>query len=98
MNLFRQLANKVGFVHKDQMQDAIRTALVGFQAAALSRLTGDWTTGTLSADSAARKDLKVVTNRSRNLRDNNPYAKAFMRMAKVNIVGEEGMNFRNRAK
>lgn len=74
-----------------------RAAINGFQAAALSRLTNDWATGTLSADAQARNDLKTLIARCRDLRDNYDYAKKFLSMARNNVIGT-GVHFKNKAK
>lgn len=75
----------------------MRAAINGFQAAALSRLTNDWATGTLSADAQARNDLKTLISRCRDLRDNYDYGTQFVRMAKDNVIGT-GVHFKNKAK
>ena len=73
-------------------------ASTGFSAAALTRLTNDWTTSTLSADAQARNDLRTLIARTRDLRDNNDYAKKFVGMAEGGIVGNSGVHFKNKAK
>jgi lambda family phage portal protein len=73
-------------------------AVANFQAAGINRLTQSWTQTTLSPDSQARSDLKIVRNRSRQLRDNNDYAQCFATMLKTNVLGEAGIHFRNKAK
>ncbi len=93
MSFIRSIANRFGWMHKDQF----RAAVNGFHAAALSRLTSDWSTSTLSADSQARNDLKSLIARTRDLRDNYDYAKQFVRMAKNNVIGT-GVHFKNKAK
>lgn len=94
MSFFQSIANRFGWISKAQY----RAAINGFQAAALSRLTQDWATGTLSADAQARNDLKTLIPRCRDLRDNFDYARAFVRMLKSNVLGHAGMHFKNKAK
>lgn len=94
MSFVTAIANRFGLMTKSQ----VRAAIVGFQTAALSRLTNDWATGTLSADAQARNDLKTLIARCRDLRDNNDYGKAFVRMLKSNVLGHGGIHFKNRAK
>jgi lambda family phage portal protein len=93
LSFIRSIANRFGWMHKSQF----RAAVNGFQAAALSRLTNDWSTGTLSADAQARNDLKTLIARCRDLRDNFDYAKKFLSMAKNNVLGT-GVHFKNKAK
>jgi lambda family phage portal protein len=85
------IARRFGYLPQSQVRAA-------FQAAALSRLTNDWTTSTLSADAQARNDLRTLIARTRDLRDNYDYAKAFVRMAKTNVLGHAGIHFKNKAK
>lgn len=94
MGLFQSVAKKLGYIPTSQ----VRAAINGFQAAALGRLVNDWSTSTLSADAQARNDLLALIARSRDLRDNYDYAKAFLRMCKTNVLGQSGMHFKNRAK
>ncbi len=92
--LVTRLLNRVGLYRKVQ----VREAMANFQAAAINRLTASWTQTTLSADAQARTDLKTLRNRSRELRDNNLYAKRFLSTLKKNVLGQSGMHFRNKAK
>lgn len=93
MSFIRSIANRFGWMHKSQ----VRAAINGFQSAALSRLTNDWSTSTLSADAQARNDLKTLIPRCRDLRDNNDYGSQFVRMGKNNVIGT-GIHFKNKAK
>ncbi len=91
-----QIALRLNAQIDARVSKAVR-GMVGFQAAALSRLTNDWSTGTLSADAQARNDLKTLIARCRDLRDNFDYAKKFLSMAKNNVLGT-GVHFKNKAK
>lgn len=75
-----------------------KRSTAGFAAAAINRLLNDWGVGTLSADSEIRKDLERLRSRSRDLRDDNDYARKFLFMLKSNVLGESGIAMRNRAK
>lgn len=89
-----RILNRIGLFRRTQ----VREAMANFQAAAINRLTASWTQTTLSADAQARCDLKTLRNRSRELRDNNLYAKRFLSTLKKNVLGESGMHFRNKSK
>lgn len=61
-----------------------------FEAAKASRLTALWSTSTASADSDLRTALAPLRARSRDLADNNPYARRFLGMCDAHIVGPQG--------
>lgn len=94
MKLLQRVANKLGLVTKAQL----RSAMAGYQAAAINRLTSDWTSSNLSADSTIRMSLETLRARSRQLAENNDYGRAFMGMIKNNVVGEQGVLLKNKAK
>jgi lambda family phage portal protein len=93
MNLTKIL-NKVGLYTRTQASQQQRS----LKAANVGRLFGDWTTSTLSADSELRNDLSKLRARSRELKDNNEYAQKFIAMLKTNVLGENGISLRNKAK
>lgn len=62
-----------------------------YQAAAVNRLTADWLTTILSADEEARRSLRTLRARSRQLWMNNDYAKGFLRRLQINVVGPQGI-------
>lgn len=94
MRVLRRLLNRAGFYTRAQ----VRAATANYQAAAINRLTSAWTQTTLSADAQSRTDFKVSRARSRELRDNDPYAKKFVTMLKSNVLGDAGINFRSKIK
>jgi lambda family phage portal protein len=61
-----------------------------YAAAQMSRTTGDWPTSQLSPDQDIRWGLVQVRARSRELCQNNDYAKRFLQMVQTNIVGPFG--------
>lgn len=67
-----------------------------FEAAKASRLTALWSTSTASADSDLRAALAPLRARSRDLADNNPYAKRFLGMCDAHIVGPQGFSLQMR--
>lgn len=96
-SLGRRILNRLGLFPGQQVRESL-AAVANYQAAQINRLTASWTQTTLSADSLARQDLKLVRNRSRELATNNDYAKGFLTMVKTNVLGDGGMHFRNKAK
>lgn len=68
-----------------------------YSAAAMNRLTSDWATSILSADSELHGDLKTLRSRSRDLSMNNDYARRFLKKTSVNVVGASGVRLQVRA-
>lgn len=62
-----------------------------FKASETGRLESDWITQNASADKELRYNLDVLRARSRDLTRNDPYIKKFMKLLKVNVVGQHGI-------
>jgi lambda family phage portal protein len=60
----------------------------GFQGASYNRLVADWVTTTNSLDADLRLGLKRLRERSRDLVQNNDYAKNAQRVITNNVVGQ----------
>ncbi|PHO10322.1 phage portal protein [Malaciobacter canalis] len=69
-----------------------------FHAANTGNLYSSWVTSQITADVDIKRDLKSIRNRSRDLMQNDDYAKRFKRMIKSNVVGNKGIKLQNRAK
>lgn len=87
--LVERTLNRFGFFKRGQE--------LGWQAAAINRLTSNWSTQTLAADSQLRAQLATVRARCRILADQNDYAVKFLRMVKNNVVGPDGIQLKNKA-
>ena len=98
MSIIQRLANRVGLYSASQVETRMRTMFGNFQAALTNRLTQDWTTSTLSADSQSKMDLATLRSRCRDLRDNNDFASKFIGMIIGNVLGEGGIHFRSGVK
>lgn len=70
----------------------------GFKAADTGRLYRSWGASRLSADEAIRRDLVKMRNRSRLQESSNPYLKRYLRLARNNIAGWNGIRFSLRAR
>lgn len=68
-----------------------------YKAGETNRLTHAWTTQVTSADALSRYTLKTLRARARDLAYNNDYARRFIRMAKTNVIGKEGIRLQVRA-
>lgn len=62
-----------------------------YDAAIISRLTSSWAAGNLSANADIYRSLDTLRNRSRDLCQNNTYARKFLSMVADNIVGAGGI-------
>ena len=69
-----------------------------FNAAGVNRLTSDWTNTIQTGDSALRMGLKSLRARSRQLADNNDYARKFFNTVKCNVIGGRGIRLQVRSK
>lgn len=69
-----------------------------YQAAGIGRLTADWNVQPTSADADIIPNLKLLRARSRDLVQNNDYARRFMWLLKTNVVGHNGILLQNKAK
>ena len=68
-----------------------------FSAAQLNRLNSGWSTLNVSANSELRMDLEALRARSRDLANNNDYARKFLQMVETNVVGPDGFILRSLA-
>lgn len=70
----------------------------GFDAARINRLTASFNSEIFTMDQILRMDLKTLKGRARNLRLNNDYARQFIKLLKINVVGPNGVTLQNQAK
>jgi len=69
-----------------------------FSGANTGRLYSSWPSTSYSADAELRNDLRALRARSRELANNNDYAKKFIRMVKTNVIGQNGIRLQSIAK
>jgi len=69
-----------------------------FEAASTGRLFNDWMTATKSADADIRYTLKAMRARSRDLAQNNDYARRYLDLVATNVVGPRGITLQVRAR
>jgi lambda family phage portal protein len=98
MSFLSSIADRFGFVPKGKYEAARRLASRNYAAAAVGRLTGDWTTTNQSADQKTRQSLSILRARSQDLADDDDYASKFITMLLSNVLGENGINLRVKAK
>lgn len=98
MGFLERAASLFGLVHQRQFKQQVKRAYeVGYQAAAINRLTNNWASSTMSIDDIAKTQLPTLRARCRILADQNDYALKFVRMVKNNVVGPEGISLKNKA-
>lgn len=68
-----------------------------FEAAQMTRLTASWAVTNTSMDKDLYSDLPALRARSRNLAQNNEYARKFLNMLSKNIVGPKGFALKVKA-
>ncbi len=69
-----------------------------FHAANTGNLYSSWVLAQTSADVDIKNDLRSIRNRSRDLMQNDDYAKRFKGLVKRNVIGKKGIKLQNRAK
>lgn len=90
MNIIDRLMGRFGYVKHQPRRS--------YAAAKINRLTQGWASPVTTADAELRPTLRTLRARSRELSRNNDYAKKFLRMCKVNVVGPKGIRLQNKAK
>lgn len=69
-----------------------------YLAAAVDRLTADFTASTLSADAAIWSNLRTLRDRARAHERNNPYARKYLSDCEKNVLGRCGVNVQLKAR
>lgn len=69
----------------------VRAAMRMFEATRQDRTTGDWLSHPVTAEWLIRQHQRPLVARAREQAVNNDYARAFIRMARQNIVGPRGV-------
>jgi lambda family phage portal protein len=69
-----------------------------FDGAQITRLTHSWGAGFTSGDTEVRGGGKILRARARERARNDDYAKKFLRMVVINILGSTGINFQSKVK
>lgn len=68
-----------------------------YAAAAVNRLTADWSIQNLSPDTELFRALRIMRARSRDLSHRDPYFRQFVALVKKNVVGSAGFRLNVRA-
>jgi len=68
-----------------------------FQAAQMDRTTASWSRSYTNINLDIRNGLQALNARARDLAENDPYAKKFLKLLEKNVVGPDGFSHRNKA-
>ncbi len=68
-----------------------------YSAAAIGRLSNDWSTTQSSSKEELKTSLRILRTRSRELGRNNDYAKRYFNLAKTNVIGHQGIGLQSKA-
>ena len=68
-----------------------------FQPAKLDRLTSSWSSSQTNINYDIRSGNRILRARARDLAENDPYARKFLRMLEKNVIGPAGFSFQNKA-
>ncbi len=67
-----------------------------YQGASIGRLTNNWTTTLAPTSEELKTSLRILRARSRDLTRNNVYARRFINMVQVNVVGHVGFRLQSK--
>lgn len=84
------------FTKKQQNKKPIGAGRRTYAAALVDRLSASWVTTSQSIDWDLRRALPVLRARSRDLTQNNDYAKKFLQMCSTHVVGPTGFSLQVR--
>lgn len=90
MGILTTIAKGFGFVPQNRNSGAGRVR--SYAAAAVNRLTADFTIQNVSPDTDLFRDLRIMRARSRQLAKNDPYVVQFVRLMTKNIIGPAGLS------
>ena len=89
---------KPSVVKKNETRQVRQVSRRHYAAANQGRLFEDFKASNRSADTELRPALVTLRNRARDLARNDPYAKRFLNLMRVNVVGEAGVNLQVKAR
>ena len=69
-----------------------------YSGAVVGRLFNDFVASARSPDEEIKSAIKLLRERSRDLARNNEYARRYINLAKVNVVGDRGVNLQVKAR
>lgn len=91
-------AIKAGGIDAQRLARARASHFRAYKAGDKDRLTADWNLSPMTADGELKIALETMRNRSRDLEQNNDYAKRFISMNVNNVVGPSGITMQSKVK
>ena len=89
---------KPSIVNKNETRVARNLGRRNYAAANQGRLFEDFKASNRSADTELRPALTTLRNRARDLSRNDPYARRFLNLMRVNVVGDYGLSLQVKAR
>jgi lambda family phage portal protein len=94
--MLKNILKKITGPNKKELKRMIGVYKRQYEAAKVNRLTSSWGTVNTSINHDLKTALKPLRARSRNLVQNNDYARRFIKLCAANIVGPTGIQFQSR--
>lgn len=91
MKIFDKILRKFGYVRMKRKKRS-------YAAASLGRLYNDWVASSAKQDEEIKRSLKILRARSRDLFQNDDYAKKFIKAVTRNVVGPHGIILQSKVK
>ena len=95
---FKVTIKRLFKANEPAVKPAPKTMLRGYDAALSNRLTQDWNVASTTIDNDIRMSLTEIRSKARALTQNDGYAKKFIDLMKVNVVGSEGFKLQVKAR
>ena len=98
MNLFEKFLSRFGYSRSRAFDPGRPPRMRDYDLAKVDRLTQSFLAPITTGDVELRTALIIMRARSRELERNNDYARKFLNMCKVNVVGKTGFTLKNKAR
>jgi lambda family phage portal protein len=90
MPIIEKIMQRLGYAKRIARRD--------YDIARIDRLTNTWKAPITTGDTELKASLAVARARSRELERNNDYAKKYLQMCEINVVGRAGFTLQNKAR
>jgi len=105
MAILSGMMTRLGFVRKAEMETrvsavrvaAYQTFVRSFEGAMKNNLTADWNEELKSINEDVRESAQRLNARANDLFKNNAYARRFVDLFRMNVVGPDGFNLQSKA-
>src|SRR5574343_917119 len=90
MPIIEKIMQRLGYAKRIARRD--------YDIARIDRLTNTWKAPITTGDTELKASMAVARARSRELERNNDYAKKYLQMCEINVVGRAGFTLQNKAR